>query len=37
MVIIGVDPHKGTHRASAVDPATHEAVATLQINAELAD
>lgn len=37
MVIIGVDPHKRTHTASAVDPATHQAVATLQIDADLAD
>ena len=37
MVIIGVDPHKRTHTASAVDPATHRAVATLQIEASLAE
>ena len=37
MVIIGVDPHKRTHTASAVDVATHRPIATLQIDAGLAD
>jgi transposase len=36
MIIIGVDPHKRTHTASAVDAATNAVVATLQIEASLA-
>jgi hypothetical protein len=36
MVIIGVDPHKRTHTASALEPDTHRVVATLQIDATLA-
>lgn len=35
MIIVGVDPHKGTHVASAVDAATNTAVASLQIDATL--
>lgn len=36
VVIIGVDPHKRTHTASAVEPATSNVFATLQIDASLA-
>jgi transposase len=36
VVIIGVDPHKRTHMASAVDPATNKAVDVLQVDASLA-
>ena len=27
MVVIGIDPHKRTHTASALDPATHAVLA----------
>jgi transposase len=36
MIIIGVDPHKRVHVASAVDPATNRQVTALQIEASLA-
>ena len=36
VVIIGVDPHKRTHTASALEPGTHRVLATLQIHATLA-
>jgi transposase len=36
MVIIGVDPHKRTHTASALEPGSHRVLATLQIEATLA-
>jgi transposase len=35
VIVIGVDPHKRTHTASAVDAATNAVVATLQIDASL--
>ena len=35
MIIIGVDPRKRTHTASAVEPSTSKALATLQIQASL--
>lgn len=35
MVIIGIDPHKRTHTASAVEPGTNKVLATLQIDASL--
>jgi transposase len=35
VVIIGVDPHKRTHTASSVDPATNRTVAALRIDASL--
>jgi transposase len=35
VVIIGVDPHKRTHTASAVEPGTNKVLATLQIDASL--
>ena len=36
MIIIGVDPHKRVHTASAVEPATNRRVATLEVEASLA-
>jgi hypothetical protein len=36
VIIIGLDPHKRTHTASAVDAGTNAVVATLQIDASLA-
>ncbi|MBA2312087.1 MAG: transposase [Actinobacteria bacterium] len=36
MVIIGVDPHKRTHTANALQPGTNTVIATLQIDASLA-
>jgi transposase len=35
MVIIGVDPHKRTHTASALEPGSHRVLATLQVDATL--
>ena len=37
MMIIGVDPHKNTHTATAVDPHTNQAAASIRIQASLAD
>jgi anti-anti-sigma factor len=34
-MIIGVDPHKTSHTATAVDPATNAPIASLRINASL--
>jgi len=36
MVIIGIDPHKRTHTASALRPEPHTVAATLQVDASLA-
>ena len=36
IMIIGVDPHKSSHTATAVDPATNTPVASLRIDASLA-
>ena len=35
MIIIGVDPHKSTHTASALDAAVHKPAGSLQIDASL--
>lgn len=35
-MIIGVDPHKSSHTATAVDPSTNAAVASLRVDATLA-
>ena len=35
MIVIGVDPHKRMHVASAIDPATNRQIATLQVEASL--
>ncbi len=37
MMIIGVDPHKSTHTATAVDPQTNRAVASVRIQASLTE
>jgi len=37
MMIIGVDPHKSTHTATAVDPQTNRTVASVRIDASLAE
>ena len=37
MMVIGIDPHKSTHTATAVDPQTNRAVASVRIQACLAD
>ena len=35
-MIIGIDPHKASHTATAVDPATNTAMASLRVDASLA-
>jgi acetoin utilization deacetylase AcuC-like enzyme len=35
VVIIGIDPHKRTHTASALDPDTHRVLASAQFEASL--
>jgi hypothetical protein len=35
LIIIGVDPHKRTHTASAVDATSNRTVSTVQIEATL--
>ncbi|MFC8529229.1 IS110 family transposase [Nocardia sp. NPDC057227] len=37
MVVIGVDPHKSTHTATAVDPATNADLGSVRIDATLAE
>lgn len=37
MMLIGLDPHKSTHTATAVDPDTNRDVASLRIDVTLAD
>lgn len=37
MIIIGIDPHKSTHTATAVDPVTNTDLGSLRIDATLAD
>ena len=37
MMVIGVDPHKSTHSATAVDPQTNRPVASVRIQASLAE
>ncbi len=37
MMVIGVDPHKSTHTATAVDPSTNRSVASIRVEASLAD
>jgi transposase len=36
-MVIGVDPHKSTHTATAVDPGTNRSVASIRIHASLTD
>jgi hypothetical protein len=35
-MIIGVDPHKSSHTATAVDPATNTSLASVRVDASLA-
>jgi transposase len=37
MIVIGVDPHKSTHTATALDPATNSDVGSLRIEASIAE
>nr|WP_228826499.1 IS110 family transposase [Nocardia abscessus] len=37
MVVIGVDPHKSTHTATAVDPSTNIDLGSIRIEATLAE
>lgn len=37
MIVIGIDPHKSTHTATALDPATNSDVGSLRIAASIAD
>ena len=37
MIIIGIDPHKSTHTATALDPVTNSEVGTLRIEASVFD
>ncbi|MDE1675407.1 hypothetical protein [Nocardia gipuzkoensis] len=37
MVVIGVDPHKSTHTATAVDPVTNTDLGSIRIEATLAE
>lgn len=37
MMLLGVDPHKSTHTATAVDPASNQQVGSLRIEASLAE
>jgi len=37
IMIIGVDPHKSTHTATAIDPQTNRTVASVRIEASIAD
>ena len=36
-MIIGIDPHKVSHTATAVDPATNTAMSSLRVGASLAE
>lgn len=37
MIVIGIDPHKSTHTATAVDPATNTDLGSIRINAAFDD
>ena len=37
MIVIGVDPHKSTHTATALDPATNSDVGSVRIDSSLAE
>jgi len=37
MMMIGIDPHKTTHTAAAVEPGTHQEVAASRIDATLSE
>ncbi|MFF5011263.1 transposase [Streptomyces phaeochromogenes] len=37
MILLGVDPHKSTHTATAVDPVSNQQAGSLRIEANLAE
>ncbi len=37
MIVIGIDPHKSTHTATAVDPATNTDIGSIRIDASITD
>jgi hypothetical protein len=37
MIVIGIDPHKSTHAATALDPATNSDVGSLRIEASITE
>ncbi|MFD5575126.1 hypothetical protein [Streptomyces cadmiisoli] len=37
MILLGVDPHKSTHTATAVKPESNQQVGTIRIEASLTD
>ncbi|MFF9076476.1 MULTISPECIES: hypothetical protein [unclassified Streptomyces] len=37
MILLGVDPHKSTHTATAVEPVSNQQVGSMRIEASLAD
>jgi hypothetical protein len=37
MILLGIDPHKTTHTATALDPLTNQPISTLRIEASLSD
>ncbi len=37
MMMIGIDPHKTTHTAAAVEPGTHQEVASIRLDATLSE
>ncbi|UUU36732.1 IS110 family transposase [Streptomyces sp. CA-210063] len=37
MILLGVDPHKSTHTATAVDPTANRPISTIRIEATLGD
>jgi transposase len=37
MMLIGIDPHKSTHTATAVDPDTHQEIASIRIETSLGE
>ena len=37
MILLGVDPHKSSHTATAVDPVTNQPLATIRIEASLSE
>ncbi|MFE9312863.1 transposase [Streptomyces sp. NPDC006706] len=37
MILLGVDPHKSTHTATAVEPESNQQVGTMRIEASLTD
>ncbi|MDV6278570.1 IS110 family transposase, partial [Rhodococcus erythropolis] len=36
MIVIGIDPHKSTHTATAVDPVTNTDLGSIRVDATLA-